>query len=207
MNILIVYAHPEERSFNAAMRRTAETALRALGHNIMVSDLYRDRFRAWPEPADFPARANPAHFELMREQAHANATGAVATDVAREQARVAWADSILLQFPMWWWSFPAILKGWVDRVLSNGFAYGDRDLAPRSAMLCLTAETKAKRFAGNGAERLLEHMARGTLGYCGLKLLPHFAVPEVLTIGDDERALKLDQFSAHLQAHFSQALP
>jgi NAD(P)H dehydrogenase (quinone) len=203
LNILIVYAHPEDKSFNGAMRRTAETTLGELGHEVMLSDLYRDRFRAGPDPAEFADRADPDHFELMREQAWANETGALADDVAREQARVAWADSILLQFPLWWWSFPAILKGWVDRVLSNGFAYGDRDLAPRSAMLCLTAETKAKRFAGGGAKKLIDPMQRGTLGYCGLTLLPHFAVPEVLTIGDPERARKLDEFASHLRDHFS----
>lgn len=203
LNILIVYAHPEERSFNAAMRRSAEATLEGLGHELVVSDLYRDHFRAWPDPAEFRDRANPDHFELMREQARANTTGLLSEDIAREQGRVSWADAILFQFPLWWWSFPAILKGWVDRVLSHGFAYGERDLAPRAAMLCLTAETKVERFEGDGAAKLLDHMQRGTLSYCGLRVLPHFAVPEVLTIGDGARAQALDDFAMHLAHHFS----
>ena len=49
----------------------------------------------------------------------------VLTDDAKtEIEKLLWADTLILQFPLWWFSMPAILKGWVDRVFAYGFAYG-----------------------------------------------------------------------------------
>ena len=203
MNVLIVYAHFEQKSFNAAMRATAESALGAAGHGVAVSDLYAERFNPVPDPADFAERADPGHFELMREQAHANAVDLLPCDLRREQARVLWADAILFQFPFWWWSLPAILKGWVDRVLSNGFAYGSRNLAGKCAMLCLTAETKARRFAADAGYPILEHVEGGMLRYCGLNVLPRFVAPEILSVSAGQREQVLTDFAAHLQLHLS----
>lgn len=198
MNVLIVYAHFERTSFNAAMRETAETTLAAIGHEVRVSDLYRDDFRPVPSVRDFPERADATRFELMSEQANANERDTLPPDLSREQERVRWADAILFQFPFWWWSMPAIMKGWIDRVFSNGFAYGSRNLAGKSAMICMTAETRAARFSVDDGESLLGSIERGILSYCGLEVLPRFVVPEVLSIGLDARAQALRDFSAHL---------
>ena len=198
LNALIVYAHPEERSFNAAMRRVAAETLAEHGHAVDISDLYRDGFDPVPRIAEFSGRADPDHFDLMREQAYANQFGTLAPDVAREQERVARADLILLQFPFWWWSMPAILKGWIDRVFSNGFAYGSRSLAGKSAMLCLTAETKERRFAADADYPILESIEGGILRYCGLTVLPRFVAAEMLSRSPDERSALLDAYRSHL---------
>ena len=185
------------------MRRTAAEALAGAGNSLVVSDLYRDNFDPVPGPGQFPSRSDPEYFDLMREQAHATATGAAAPDVVREQARVAWADVLLFQFPFWWWSMPAILKGWIDRVFANGFAYGERNLSGKAAMLCLTAETRASRFAGDAAYPILDPIEGGILRYCGLKVLPCFVAAEILSIGDEARRQRLDDFRDHLLAHIA----
>lgn len=198
MNILIVYAHLEEKSFTAALRRRAVETLTAIGHEVRVADLYAERFCPVPDPAQFTKRADPDHFELMREQEHANAFGTLPSAIRLEQERLAWATAVIFQFPLWWWSMPAILKGWVDQVLSNGFAYGSHTLAGKSAMLCLTAETRASRFAPDAENSVLESLERGIFGFCEMRVLPSFVAPEINGVGEEIRHAYLDQLAEHL---------
>ena len=183
------------------MLATAEVTLRDSGHSLIVSDLYRERFSPVPDRDEFTERADVEHFDLMREQAHANSVGILAPDVDREQERIRWADVLLFQFPFWWWSFPAILKGWVDRVLSNGFAYGSQNLSGKSAMLALTAETKSSRFTSDADYPILESIERGVLKYCGLNVMPRFVAAEILSMTDEERREILSAFALHLDRH------
>ena len=183
------------------MLATAKATLAEAAHQICLSDLYRDRFCPVPGADQFPSRAFPDRFELMREQAHANAAGVLPPDLRREQDRIQWADVLLFQSPLWWWSFPAILKGWVDRVLSNGFAYGERNLAGKSAMLAITAETRASRFEPGAANPILDPIETGILRYCGLDVLPAFVAPELQSIGDAARRRHLEDYAGHLRTH------
>ncbi len=87
--------------------------------------------------------------------------GALTEDVKAEQEKLLWADMLILQFPLWWYHMPAILKGWVDRVYAFGFAYGvgersdthwgDRfgegTLAGKRAMLFVTVGGWATHYA------------------------------------------------------------
>lgn len=52
------------------------------------------------------------------------AQGTQSADIAAEQEKLLWADTVIFQFPLWWFSMPAIMKGWIDRVYAWGFAYG-----------------------------------------------------------------------------------
>lgn len=124
-NVLIVVAQPEPGSFNHALARAAENALRAAGHSVQVSDLAQEGFRADAGPSDMRDPADAGRFHLQCEQAHAVRRGTFAPDIAREQERVAWADILILQFPLWWAPPPALLKGWIDRVMSYGLVKAD----------------------------------------------------------------------------------
>src|SRR5690349_21177414 len=125
MQVLIVHAHPEPQSFNAALTAAATEALRDAGHAVTVSDLYADGFDPVAGRHDFLETANSERFHYQTEQANAAAHRSFAPDLAREQARVLAADLLILQFPLWWGAPPAILKGWLDRVLAYGIAYVD----------------------------------------------------------------------------------
>jgi NAD(P)H dehydrogenase (quinone) len=124
VNVLIVYAHPEPRSFNGAMRDLAVATFTAEGHQVQVSDLYAIRFNPVLDRHDFIGKADPHFFQPALEQKHAIDTDPFVRELEAEMDKVRWADVIIFQFPMWWFSVPAILKGWVDRVFAAGFAYG-----------------------------------------------------------------------------------
>ena len=99
MHVLIGYAHPELHSFNGAMKDLAVATLTGAGHQVTVPDLYAQNFNPIAGRHDFIARA---------EQAHAARTSGFAPDVQREIDRLLAADLLILQFPFWWYSVPAL---------------------------------------------------------------------------------------------------
>lgn len=210
MNCLIVFAHPEPSSFNAALKDRAVRELEGMGHSVVVSDLYRMGWVAALGPADFEGgRADPEYLDLSREQEHAFANHCQSADVVAEQAKVAAADLVLFQFPVWWFSMPAILKGWVDRVFSRGFAYSagrkyeSGHFKGKRAMLCLTTGTGATLYEPNGIDGDLHHVLwpihNGILGYTGFTVLPPFAAWMPGRVTPDEREAYLDALADRLQ--------
>jgi NAD(P)H dehydrogenase (quinone) len=195
---LIVFAHPDPNSFTAALKNAAVTELEGAGVAVEVSDLYAMGFEAVAGPADVSERMNTDGFNLALEQAHALEKGALAEDIVREQDKVRAADLIIFQFPMWWYGMPAIMKGWVDRVLSYKFAYGvgqwwDQGLLrDKRAMLAITTGTPAGAYAPDGRngdiDRVLWPIEAGMLAICGLKVVPSFLAYGAPWIGDEGRA-------------------
>lgn len=194
MKILIVHAHPEPRSFTAALKNVAIEALRAAGHEVQLSDLYADGWKAAVDRDDFPGLEKQArlHVPLASKDAFQDATQT--PDVAAEQAKLLWADAVILLFPLWWYAMPAILKGWVDRVYAYGFAYGvgehserrwgDRfgegTLAGKRAMLVVTAGGWEEHYGARGVngpiDDLLFPINHGILYYPGFTVLEPFVV-------------------------------
>src|SRR5690606_697581 len=123
-------------------------------------------------------------------------------DVAMEIEKLRWADTLILQFPLWWFSMPAILKGWVDRVFAYGFAYGvgehsdhrwgDRYgegcLAGKKAMLMVTVGGWREHYSARGIngpmEDLLFPIHHGILFYPGYQVLPPFVVYQADRFGE-----------------------
>ena len=124
MKALIVYAHPEPKSFNGAMKDLSVETLRGRGDEVEVTDLYAMRFNAVVAADDFHGeRADPEFLSIAAEQTCACERGTLASDIVTEQKKLVRAEILILQFPIWWFGMPAILKGWADRVLARGFAY------------------------------------------------------------------------------------
>jgi NAD(P)H dehydrogenase (quinone) len=209
MNVLLVYAHPEPRSYNGAMRDVAVETLEGAGHRVTVSDLYASGFRADGGPWDFTEHHDPSFFRYQREQVRASEKGGFAPEVAREVARLQEAELVILQFPLWWFSLPAILKGWVDRVFAMGFAYRighvyeEGPLRGKRGMLALTTGSPKATYGEGGQnpemDRLLFPMHYGILHYVGMDVLPPFVSYGVNRAGDEERAGELERYREHLR--------
>ena len=156
MRALIVLAHPEPASFNGGMKDVAVTTLTGLGHGVEVSDLYAMAFDPVEGPGRYPVRRDPDCFTAQTEQRHAWETGTLSPDVAAEIDKLERADLLIFQYPMWWYGTPAILKGWLDRVLVYGGLYTSKMrydagyFAGRRAMLSVTTGGTAATFAHNG---------------------------------------------------------
>jgi len=208
MNVLIVFAHNEPRSFNAAMKDLAVERFTAQGHTVQVSDLYAMDFNPVASAADFSARKNPDYLVYALEQRHGYETGTLAPDIAAELEKVKWADLIVFNFPIYWYGMPAIMKGWIDRVFVSGLCYGGRriydrgGLAGKRAMLVVSLGGQEHMFGPDAIhgdiELLLRPIQRGMLGYVGLTVLPPFIAWHVPYLSQEAREAILDDYRDRL---------
>jgi NAD(P)H dehydrogenase (quinone) len=189
--VLIVHAHPDPTSLTAQLAGAARSALRAQGHEVIQSDVYAMGWKAVYDERDFPERLDPARLSIAAESGHAFANGTQPDDIAAEQAKLMAADAVIFQFPLWWFSMPAIMKGWIERVYAYGLAYGHKGagnthrygeggLAGKRAMLSVTTGGPADDYAPRGIngqfDELLFPITHGVLFYPGMEVLPTFAV-------------------------------
>ncbi|QHC34740.1 NAD(P)H-dependent oxidoreductase [Komagataeibacter xylinus] len=202
MNILIVFAHPERHSLSGALLDVAISALQAQGHEVRVSDLYAMRWKATVDHSDFPDIPADERLKVASASSREFAEGGLTDDVKAEQDKLRWADTVILQFPLWWFAMPAILKGWVDRVYACGFAYGvgehsdrrwgDRygegTMAGKRAMLIITAGGWPEHYSARGIngpiDDLLFPINHGILFYPGFTVLPPFVAYKVDRLDD-----------------------
>lgn len=123
MQILIVHCHPETNSFNKALTNAALLKLQELGHVVEISDLYVEQFDPVEKASNYASRINSNIFEPLAEQRNSFKSDSLPIDVKREIDRLERADLVVFQFPIWWHSVPAMLKGWMDRVFISGGLY------------------------------------------------------------------------------------
>jgi NAD(P)H dehydrogenase (quinone) len=210
MNVLIVYAHPEPTSFNAALKDAAVKTIQAAGHRAEVSDLYAQKFNPVAGRHDFGTVADAKRFHYQSEQLLAAQSGTFSPEIAREHARMEEADLVILQFPLWWGAPPAILKGWFDRILAYGFAYADGRrfdkglFQGRGGMMCVTTGGTPQRFSSEGEygeiDRVLWPVKHLTLDYLGLDVEEPFVCYSTPRVDDATRATYLKDWSARVSA-------
>ncbi len=203
MNILIIYAHPEANSLNGSLKDFSVGHLQKNGHTVRVSDLYAMQWKSEFDARDFPAYDAHEKFNPASESKHAFAEGLQTADVVAEQEKLKWADAVIFQFPLWWFSMPAILKGWFDRVYAYGFAYGvgehsdkhwgDRygqgSFTGKRAMLSVTTGGWESHYSARGIngsiDDLLFPIQHGMLFYPGFEVLNPFLLYRVDKITED----------------------
>jgi NAD(P)H dehydrogenase (quinone) len=210
MKALVVFAHQDAHSYNRARLETAVAALEGAGHEVAVSDLYAMGFEAAAGRGDFATLNEPDAYKFESEQGNAYKQGRFAAGLAAEQEKLARADFVLLQFPFWWFSLPAILKGWVDRVFVPGLAYASGArydtglLAGRRGMLSLTTASPEADFRGadclhGDIDGLLHHINHGMLRYAGFDVLPPVIAWDVHDAGDAARKGYLEDLRTRLE--------
>lgn len=206
---LIVHAHPEADSFVAAMRDTIRGELSVAGYVIAESDLYAMGFNPILSPADFPARKNHDHLVFALEQRHGYDTGTLPDDIMAEIDKVLAADLVIFTFPVFWFSVPAILKGWIDRVFISGPFYGGRriyasgGLRGKRALAAFSLGGRDHMFGpgslhGELETGMLRHFLQGTLGYVGLDVIEPFVAYHAPYIDQDGREGILEALRQHV---------
>jgi NAD(P)H dehydrogenase (quinone) len=161
MNLLTVFAHPIRNSYTGSILDAFLGGLNEAGfHAVEIADLYREGFSSNFRPEDYAQfRGKP-----------------MPDDVRHEQARIDRAEALAFVFPVWWWSFPAILKGWIDRVFSDGWAYrfepglSRGQLPDRPTLLLGVAGSRESTYRKYGYDEAMRvQIDIGILGYCGLR--------------------------------------
>lgn len=210
MKVHLVYAHPQKDSYNHAFKLTAIETLQKAGHQIEISDLYAMKFKAAADRDDFmPTQENSLPSMYSLAQTAATEHGQLTEDIRREQEKLKWCDLLILQFPLWWFSVPAILKGWFDRVLTKGFAFSDghwfktSPLFGRKALLVLTTEGPESIYSAFGThgniDKLLYPISH-MLHFTGFSTAVPFVVYGVMAMDHEARQVYLDKYAKKLQS-------
>jgi NAD(P)H dehydrogenase (quinone) len=155
MQVLLVVSHPRRNSLTHAASEALAEGLHEAGHRTTLADLCREGFD--------PVLREPDEPDWQQDKTYS-------AEVEREMQRIREHQAIAMVFPLWWWSLPAMLKGWIDRVWNRGFAYGPRDLAgTKSLMVALTADSEAGLAKRGYREAIRVSLQVGILDYCGMK--------------------------------------
>ena len=177
MKILVVYAHPNPKSFNHAILEEFTRGLKDGGHTFEVVDLYG---------VDFDPR-------VKLEELAQFSGGQVAKDAVDQQQKVASADALAFIHPMWGWTFPAILKGWLDRVFSYGFAYTTSEkgmeglLKHSKVVLFSTTAGPEEYYKSSGILDAHMKISNGYFNPAGILNVSYTCFYAVQTVDDKER--------------------
>jgi len=160
MKVLVVFVHPRRDSFTGAVLDSFLEGLNDAGHEAAVADLYGEGFDPRFGDADF---------------SHFNGLGPIPEEIRDEQRRIESADGLVFIFPVWWWSTPAMLKGWIDRVFTGGWAYDYVDgksaglLKDRPVLWLASAAVGPETYAKYGYDKAMKtQIDTGILAFCGL---------------------------------------
>jgi NAD(P)H dehydrogenase (quinone) len=186
MKVLLVVAHPEPRSLTCSLHKLIHDELEQQGHEIQTSDLYRMNWKPHIDRDDFTDLATDARLRITTASSSSFASDNLTEDVKTEQVKIIWADTVIFVFPLWWYTFPAILKGWIDRVFTTGFAYATKKPEPtfkgKRAMLVTVLGGRESAYSVRGfhgsIDDILFPIHHGTLSWPGFQVLPPIVVFE-----------------------------
>jgi putative NADPH-quinone reductase len=196
MRALVVLAHPEPGSFNHAIAERVVSVLRSAGHEVTFHDLYAEGF----DPV-LPAGEVPED-------------RAVDPEIAKHCDELARAEGIVIVHPNWWGQPPAILKGWIDRVVRPGVAYrfieGDSGegvpeglLRARTAVVLNTSNTEPERELAVFGDPLQALWERCVFDLCGVKDVRRRTFSVVVTSSGAERSAWLQEAAEIVRQAFS----
>lgn len=176
MKHLIIYTHLNPKSFSKAVADEVEKIAIQKGHEIRFIDLYSDKFNPVLELPDI-------EYSFMG--------GDAPDDVKMYQEHISWADHITFVYPIWWEQMPAILKGFIDRVFTNGYAFiYDEDgstglLVGKSVQLIINTGNPSEILEKNGLHAAVKKVNEvGIFEFCGMTAKTSFFGD--ITMGTDK---------------------
>lgn len=193
MRISVIVGHPKSGSFSHAIAQVARTTLESSGHNCFYHDLHQEKF----DPV------------ITLDEISGNASA----DPLIEQhcAEVAQADGFVIVHPNWWGQPPAILKGWIDRVMRFGLTYTIPEddplnaiglLKAKSALVFNTSDTPPEREMDVFGDPLETIWKNCTFGFCGVSTFERQMFGPMLTSSAAQRATWLDEVREIVNRHY-----
>lgn len=195
MRVSVILAHPNSQSFNHAIAQAAIAELKQNGHQVFFHDLYAEKFDPIL-PAD----------EILQE-------ASVPEEVKAHCREISGAEGIIIVHPNWWGQPPAILKGWMDRVIRPGIAYqfmeGDKGegvpiglLKAKIACVFNTSNTTTEREARTFGDPLETLWKNCVFGLCGVKTFYRETFSVVVTSTIEQRHEWLTKVREVVRHHF-----
>jgi len=184
MNQLIIIAHPKNDSLNYTIKNELEKSFINQRDQVKIRDLYK---------MNFNPVLNNGELKYVKE-------GNICPEVFVEQNYIAWAENITIIYPLWWNSFPAILKGYIDRVFINKFAFkitnqGPKGLLKRKKLRLITTAgmTEESLKKSHTYESLKVTQDIGVFEFCGLEVVDHLYITESSSLSENEKSKIVDR--------------
>jgi len=195
MKILVLLGHPQRGSFNHSLAEIVVATLEKSGHEVVFHDLYAEAF------------------DPVMTAAEITIHGPVDPEIARHCEELAAAEGIVVIHPNWWGQPPALLKGWIDRVVLPGVAYrfleGDNGegipeglLKAKTAVVLNSSNTAPEREQAAFGDPLETLWVRCIFGFCGVEDVRRRTFSVVVTSSEDERAAWLDEAAEIVRGAF-----
>lgn len=193
----IVYAHIGPKSLNEFLRDKAVSLLSATGWTVTVTDLYEDGFKCSLDKADFPLYTD-SQFCLQDAQAQAIAANQIPADILSEMSKLEAASLIVFQYPIYLMNVPAVLLGYLSRVLYQDWAYGKRQaLAFKKVLMSCTAGLEEEVFVPGKRGPWNAHLhglcCEG-LGHLGVTVLEPIVMYGFPSISEDAKYQYLQKY-------------
>lgn len=193
MKTLIIFNHPYEGSFCSAIRDAVKSGLRKGRHSCKVINLDKDRFDPVMREKDLRA------FKLRGDEDLTIVDG-VDPIVLRYKKKLVWAERIVMIFPIWWMSVPAMTKGFIDKVIFPGIAYKMEGNQLKSTLESLkqvviisTMNTPAEVYSNEFNNSIEGSLIKGTFNKIGIHDIKWISLNMVSQSGDEKRWLWLDE--------------
>ncbi|MGA3086722.1 MAG: NAD(P)H-dependent oxidoreductase [Thermodesulfobacteriota bacterium] len=195
MQLSLILAHPNKKSFNHAIARTVLSQLKGNGHRVFFNDLYKENF----DPL-------LVHGETFKD-------AFLPEEINRHCREIAGAEGIVIVHPNWWGQPPAILKGWVDRVIRPGIAYEFLEgnlgegvpkglLTAKAAIVFNTSNTETEREREGFGDPLETIWRNCIFGLCGITNFHRQTFHTVVTSTELQRKKWLDEVSTCIDRFF-----
>jgi NAD(P)H dehydrogenase (quinone) len=192
MKNLVVFAHPYSKSFGKGIVETIEAEALKNGSETRVRDLYEIGFDPVLKGSD-----------LINLR-----SGNYAEDIKAEQEHIKWADIITLVYPVWWAGLPAMLKGYVDRVFANGFAFANGENGPvgllgdKKAILFSTTGFPSDLYDQIGMHKSMKQTSdEAIFGFCGIEVIKHVFFGAIPFSTEDDRQKYLSEVAEVVKAN------
>ncbi len=155
MKVLAIVSHPRRESLTFSVAERVVQGLTDAGHEVEMADLYGEEFHPVLHEPDEPDWDDPNKQYSARVQ--------------REMERIRRNDGLVFIFPLWWYSLPAIAKGYIDRTWNYGFAYGGARLSHQKVLwIPLVGETEESLKKRNFDTMISHYLNVGLAGYTGI---------------------------------------
>lgn len=210
MNVLVVTAHDDPKSLVAALHNTALGVLERAGHTVSVTELYQLGFNPVASMLDFEIRSSEYANYMFEQQRTVNTGTKFSPDIAGEMEKITQADLVIIHFPLWWGSVPAIVKGWVDRVFAMGFAWGPENryekglLRGKRVLVTVSAGDPLSFYSPEGMhnatiEQHLYSLLHGTFAFCGMDVLKPAIIANTTAASREELEEAVVSYQKYLQ--------
>jgi len=191
MNILLITVNPNPHSLTHALANHTAKKAEERGHHVVIRDLYKIKFNAILGPKDFNQLFD----------------GIVPKDIRREQEHIADSDLIIFMYPIWWAGAPALMKGYIDRVILKNFAYEKHSngtftkrLTKKKALIINTMGASIADYADAGfLDAMKTVMDRGVIEFVGLQNLGHHFFGESENLSEEKYHTFISRLDAILE--------